>query len=344
MRVLFDLNHPAQVQFFRYPIRALQDEGHRVLVTSRVKDETTQLLDALGIAHTCLSTAGRGFLGMGVELVRRTARMARLVRAFRPDVMVARSGVVVGPAGWASGVPVVIFDDTEFAWLQIRLSAPFATVICTGLGYGRRFPGKELRFYAPPHLAYTHPLRFTPSAEIVRRHGIEPDEGYVVLRVKAWRALHDAGVKGPPDEEVVRLVRVLQSHARPIISTERSLPPELCALANPLPVEDMLHLLAFARLYVGEGGCMAAEAACLGTPAIFISPASRRGWLDAIERKYGHATTVQTVSQAAERAEEWLRSPDIKARAVAARDRLVAECDDPVQFTLDVIRRYGERS
>jgi predicted glycosyltransferase len=104
---------------------------------------------------------------------------------------------------------------------------------------------------------------------------------------------------------------------------------------------DAVHdLLAFARLYVGEGSCMAAEAACLGTPAIFLSPASRRGYLDALEQRYGHVTTVQTVSQALQHAREWL-TPGTKETALAARDRLVRECEDPVEFTMRVIRRYG---
>jgi predicted glycosyltransferase len=343
MKVLFDLKHPAQAQFFKDAIAILRDEGHEILVTSRAKDETTDLLDALSIPHIRLSSPAKGFLGMGLELARRTARLIRIARRFRPDVMVARTGVSIGPAGKVLRVPTIVFDDTEFAWLQISLSATFATVICTGLGYERRFRGKELRFNAPPHLAGTHPKRFTPSAEVLRRHGVEAGEPYIVLRFKSWSALHDAGVRGPRDEEICRLVDAVRAYGRPIVSTERPLPAELRGYVNPVPVDGVYHLLAFAQLYVGEGACMATEAACLGTPGIWLSPSSRRGSLDAIERRYGHVTTVQTVPQAIERARAWLEPPGMKGRAMAARDRLVAECDDPVEFALEVIRRYGRR-
>jgi predicted glycosyltransferase len=340
MRILFDLKHPAQVHFFKHPIRSLTAAGDDVLVTARAKDETTVLLGMLGIPYVCLSRPGKGLIGMGMEFGWRLARMLRVVRRFRPDVLVARTGVTVGPVGRILGVPSVIFDDTEFAGLQISLSAPFATVVCTGLGYGRRFPGKEIRFNAPPHLACTHPSRFTPRADVLRAHGVDPDQPYVVLRLKAWRALHDWGARGPTNREIGCLVEALRLHGRPIISAERALPVELQGYLNPLPVDAVHDLLAFARLYVGEGSCMAAEAACLGTPAIFLSPASRRGYLDALEQRYGHVTTVQTVSQAVERAREWL-TPGMKEKALAARDRLVRECEDPVEFTMRVIRRYG---
>jgi hypothetical protein len=343
MRALFDLMHPAQVRFFRPVISDLLREGSQVLVTSRAKDETAELLDAFGIAHVCLSRPATGPLGMAGELVARTARMLRLARRFRPDVMAAKMGVSIGPVGRALGVPTVMFEDTEFAWLQIALSAPLATAVCTGLGYGRRFPGKQLRYNAPPHLAYTHPCRFAPDPALLRRHGLEPDEPYAVLRVKAWGAMHDLGASGPGDDETARLVEAVARRARPLISAERPLPELLARWGSPVPVADVLHLLAFARLYVGEGSSMAAEAACLGTPAVYISPVSRRGYLDAMEQRYGHVTTVKDIGAAAQVAEAWLASDAMKERARQARERLVAECDDPARFALDVLHRYALR-
>jgi len=341
MRALFDLRHPAQVLFFKDLVAALRESGDEVLISSRDKDETIQLLESLGLPHVCLSRMGKGLLGMGVELGFRVARMLRVARRFRPDVLVARTGITIALVGKMLGVPSVVFDDTEFAWLQIALSAPFATVVCTGLGYRRRFPGKELRFNAPPHLAYTHPSRFRPRRDVLVAHGIDPDRPYTVLRVKAWRAIHDLGVRGPGDEELDRLVAALKEYGRVIISTERRLPEPLCRHLNPLPTNEVLHLLAFARLYVGEGSCMAAEAACLGTPSIYLSPASRRGYLDALEQRYGHVTTVRNVQQAVERSKAWLEDPGSKQRAMSARERLLQESSDPFEFMLDVVRRYG---
>ena len=256
----------------------------------------------------------------------------------------ARTGIAIGLVGKVLRVPSVTFDDTEFARLQIGLSVPLATVVCTGLGYRSRLPGKELRFNAPPHLAYTHPCRFTPRGDVLRSYGIHPDEPYIVLRLKAWRAIHDLGVQGPGDKEMSRLVNVLQSYGRVIISTERPLPRDLHCYLNPLPASEVLHLLACARLYVGEGSCMAAEAACLGTPAIFLSPASRRGYLDAMEQKYGHVTTVCDVPQAIDCSKAWLADRGMKDRALAARQRLVEESDDPLEFMLGVIQRYGRHA
>jgi hypothetical protein len=256
--------------------------------------------------------------------------------------MVAKMGVSIALAGKAVGVPTVVFDDTEFAWLQRSFYAPLATVICTGLGFTGRFPGKQLRYNAYPQLAYTHPSRFKPDPNVLRAQGLEPDEPYVVLRLKAWgAALHDFGVKGPQQSEIVRLVEVLNTYGRPIISSERALPRELLGCGANIAAADTLHLLAFARLYVGEGASMAAEAACLGTPAIFLSPASRRGYLDLMEQRYGHVRTVRSVQQAIECAQAWLESSSAKDEARAAQRRILEDCEDPIEFMLRVVRDYG---
>jgi len=312
-----------------------------VLATSRVKDETIEVLDESGMRHVCLSRIRPGLPAMALELATRTARLIDVARRFGPDVLVGKSGGCLGLAGRAVGRPVVVFDDTEMAWLQILLSVPLASVVCTGMGYERTFPGKQLRFEAPPHLAYTHPNRFRPDGALLRRHGVDPDSPLIAVRIKAWRAMHDVGVRGPRDEDLVRMVESLKEHGRPVITTERPLPPALERYASPVPPGHVLDLLAFSRLYVGEGSSMAAEAACLGTPAIFISPASRRGYLDEMERRYGHVTTVANPAEATGRAHRWLARPDLPASARAARKRLLAECADPLPFMLEVVRRYG---
>jgi predicted glycosyltransferase len=51
VKVLFDIVHPADVHFFRNSIYTLLRRGDEVVVTSRKKDITVELLNALGIKH-----------------------------------------------------------------------------------------------------------------------------------------------------------------------------------------------------------------------------------------------------------------------------------------------------
>ena len=53
-----------------------------------------------------------------------------------------------------------------------------------------------------------------------------------------------------------------------------------------VPPDRIHHLLAFARLFIGESATMASESVILGTPAIYVDPVGR-GYTDEQERRYG---------------------------------------------------------
>ena len=75
MNVLFDINHPAHVHLFKNAVRMLKENGHSVIITSRHKDITTALLDNLDLPHICLSTAQKGLVRLGLELIWRQLRL-----------------------------------------------------------------------------------------------------------------------------------------------------------------------------------------------------------------------------------------------------------------------------
>jgi uncharacterized protein len=331
MRVLFDITHPAQVHFFKNLIALLQEQGHPVLVTTRRKDVTVELLTALGIPHQCISRKKPGLWGGISELAVRDFRLWRIARRFRPDAMMARLGISVSRVGAVMGVPRIIFDDTEMATSQLAISIPFATKVCTGIGYLKDWGRKQVRFHGFPVLAYLAPRYFTPDRQPLRQAGLDCDRPYMVLRTVAWGATHDKGLHGPGQEQMLQYARQLARHGRVVISTEGPLPAALEEYRNPVPVEHLHGLLAYASLVLGEGGTMAQEAAVLGTPSIFASPL-RPGALVAMERDYHLLRLVNTMAEGVALAEEMLAQPDLRAQWTQRRAALLAECIDVTEF------------
>ena len=115
MRILIDILHPAHVHFFRPFREDMLAAGHDVLVTSRRKDVTIELLDAFDIPHRVLSSQRRGRAGLARELLSRTARLVRAARRFRPDVMTGIMGPSIAIAGKLLRTPRVVFYDTGIA-------------------------------------------------------------------------------------------------------------------------------------------------------------------------------------------------------------------------------------
>ncbi len=272
MRILIDIKHAAEVNFFRPLIQRLQGRNDTVLVTGHYKPDVAELMSALGIEHVKLSDMWSSPLGIVATAAFRTLKMLRIARRFRFQIMVARVGAEIGVVGRILGVRAISFDENEYATLQLAFCRRLAHVVCTGMGYEKSLGAKQIRFNALPQLVYTHPARFTPNIADLKVNGFDPAEPYVVLRLSAWKALHDIGYRGVSEEDALALVKRLSKHARVIVSRPGGLPASLHRYSHPVPAEKVLHLLAFARLYLGEGGSMAAEAACLGTPAIWMSP------------------------------------------------------------------------
>lgn len=342
IRVLFDITHPAQAHFFKTVIRRLLREGHAVLVTSRDKDVCQDLLKRLDIQNVCVSRIGRGILGLGKELLARDYRLWRLARRFGPDVMVARGGISIGLVGAMLGVPRVVFEDTEHSCLERMMSLPFATHICTGTGYLTTHGRRQTSFRGVPQLAYMHPRYFQPDPRPLREAGVEPDQPYIVLRAVSWGAVHDVGVAGAGEAAIVDAARRLSRYGRVLLSSEKKPTPAMEEFRNPVPVEHLHHLLSFARLFLGEGGTMAAEAALMGVPAVFCSPLVT-GFLLALERDYGLVRNVPTLPQGATVAEELLARPDLRQTWQGRRQRMLADSEDIPEFMWRVIHQAAQQ-
>lgn len=345
LRILVDITHPAHVHFFRNAIGEWRQRGHEVVVTARRKDLALELLDRYGLAYRDLGAARSGLPGLAFELIVRNARLWKVVRSVRPDVMAAIGGIFIAHVGRLTGVPSVVFTDTENATLSNRLTFPFCTTVCTPRCYEAPVPSAKHVSYAGYHeLAYTHPRRFRPDPEKLGTFGLTPGEPYIVLRLVSWGAAHDVADHGFTD--AVEAVRRLQEFGRVLISAEAPLPAALEALRLTAPPELVHHLLAGARLFLGESATMASESATLGTPAIFLST-SVRGYTNDQEKRYGLTFTFsdprEGQRQALAKALEILGDPEVKTSWAVRRDRMLAEVIDVTEYVVDLVEVHGRR-
>jgi predicted glycosyltransferase len=336
MRVLFDISHPAQAHFFKQAIWALRRRGDAVLVVARQKDVTVPLLQRLDIEHVCLSAKGSGMAGMASELLVRYVRLLALARRFRPDVMLAQTGVSIGLVGAILGIPRLVLEEAEHARLQQILGLPFATAIFTGTGYTRSYGARQVRFRGIWVQSYLHPNYFRPDPAPLRAAGVDPDQPLIVLRTVSWGAAHDLGLRGTSEQDLGLIVQRLSRFGRVLISAEGSLPAALESYRNPVSVDHIHDLLAHARLYIGEGGTMAAEAAVLGTPAIFCNHL-RVGYLLALEEQYGLAFNVDSLMQGLPLAEKLLAQADLGCQWRQKQAALLADTQDVTAFVVNLI-------
>jgi hypothetical protein len=322
MRILIDIVHPADVLFFRRPVQIFAEAGHNVMILSRRKDVTCELLDEFGLPHTPVSTAGRGLIQLSAEMARRTMATFAAARRFRPDVMLGFGGVSIAHAGWVLRIPSVAFYDTENATMQTRVTWPFISQLYVPQAYTGPTPrNRTQRLAGVKELSYLHPGSFVPQRSLALEAGLDPTRDNFLVRLVEWRANHDIGKKGWDENSLRALVGRLPGRVH--ISSEVSLPTDLEPLRYRGKLSKIHHLLGHCRLFVGESASMAAESAVLGVPSVYAAD-FRLGYLDDLVAA-GLMIQVATESLFAgiDAALALCRS-----EVVAARDRYVSQCPD----------------
>lgn len=342
MRILVDITHPAYAHVFRHSIEKWQADGHEVLITSRAKDLTCDLLDEFGFEHISIGHARPGLLNLGLELTQRSWALSKVVRRFKPDVATAAAGAYLVYGCLPHRVPTVVFYDTEHDKISNSITYPLATVIVTPRAYNDIVGEKQIRYPGYHCLAYTHPNVFTPDPSVLTIENLEPGEPFTIVRLVNWASIHDVGDYGI--QNLRNVIETLLPYGRIILSSEKRLPPDLERYTIKGPHTNMLHLQAYARLFFGESATMASECATLGVPAIFVST-SRRGYIDELQSHYdmvysfNNPATGQKLGL--QKAIKLLEDPQTPERWKHKREQMLNELIDVSAFITRIVPEYA---
>ena len=284
-RILIDICHPAEVHHFKYVYHELSARGWDILFAAKRKDVAEALLLAYDLPHIIFSESKKGLFKKLLHVPVELWRFAKIVRKFRPTFILSNVSI---HSSWISclfRITHIAFIDTEHRRVLDYVTLPFADVKVTPRAYQRSLGTGQIRYNGNHEVAYLHPLRRRMDSSIRELLGLGEKEKYVVVRFVGWQAFHDAGLGGLDLAKKLQLVEQLSRRRRVFISSETTLPEALLPFSLNIPVERMHDALAHADAYIGEGGTMASEAACLGTPAIYLN-SLRLGYVDEEER-YG---------------------------------------------------------
>ena len=341
-RIHFEVTHPAHVHLFRHAIRELAAD-HSVVVTSREKDLTTDLLDAYDIEHTVLSSKGMRKIDLITEWIARDLRTLRYDYRYDPDVIVSRLNPTAVHAAVMTGAKSVVFHDHEGSNGLAELLAPFTDRFCTPATFEGDFGDSHRRYDGFQELAYLHPDRFTPDRSTLREHGVDPDEPYFVLRFVSMGAHHDVGLEGLSAATKRRLVEELSEHGEVYVSSEGPIPDELSAQELPVPPEAMLDLLYDASLMVTDSNTMATEAGLLGTPVVRSGAYASDEFSNfSTLAEAGLVDSVPEATETVDRALELAADPDANARWEQRRDAFLEDKIDVTEYIIETVLEVAD--
>jgi hypothetical protein len=271
MKVLFDMGHPAHVHFFKNVINNLKRDGHEVKITARNKEVTLALLEAYNLEYENRDEIYEGMLNKAFGMIRTDLKLLLIAKKFRPDILIGVLDPYIAHVGAILRKPVLIFTDTENVKIASLLTYPFVNTILTPQFFKEKInPKKHVRIQGIKEIAYLHPNYFSPDPKVLEELGLVPGEKFIIMRFISWGASHDTDLKGIGKGAEKELIRKLSAYGKIFITSEKPLTGDLEEYRLKVPPEKIHSLLAYAQLYIGEGGTMAVEAGILGTPSIHI--------------------------------------------------------------------------
>ncbi len=281
MKILIDINHPADVHQFKHVIKSLK-RNNDVLVVARDKECVYELLQREMIDYVPRK-GYNNFLGKAICFLLIDLKLYKIAKKFKPDVLVGSSGnLYVAHVGKLIGKPSVVFDDTEHSKIQNKLCFPFATIIITPESYKLDLGDKQVKYPGSKELAYLGKDNFKPRKNMRKELKLSKKEKLIFVRLVSWEASHDLGKRGILN--VSKLVKKLDKKGKVAISSEKPLPSSLEEYEIPECYEYIHDLMYHADLVISEGGTVAVEAAVLGTPVIYVNELSM-GYSDELVEK-----------------------------------------------------------
>jgi len=271
MRILIDINHPAHVHLFKNLAYEMQNKGHDIFFTTRKKEVSIDLLEKFNLPYESFGNHRKSLLGKLWGFVIFDWKLLKTAIKFKPDLFLSMGGMYPSHVATILRKPHIALDDTEHARFHHLLYVPFSDVCLNPVCFHKNF-GKKQIFYKGYHeLAYMHPKWFKPDSDIKKKLGLANDEKFVLIRFVSWAASHDIGQSGISKEVKKEFVNKISQYAKVFITSEGELDQDFEPYRLKIEPSIMHDVLAAASLYIGEGSTMASEAACLGTPAIYIN-------------------------------------------------------------------------
>jgi len=346
MKISVDINHPANVHYFKNFIKEMEDRGHEILITASNKEISFKLLDLYGFKYHKIGSYGHSIIEKLIKIIWLDIKMFIAVRKFQPDIFLGFASVRSAHIGRLLGKKSIILTDTEHAKLGIALFESFSDFILTPNCFLGDFGKKHVRFNSLMELMYLHPKRFIPDSNTLKEIGLSESDKFVVIRFVSWEASHDIGIKNVSDKLKLKLIKMIEKYAKVIISSENKLPEEL-VVYQPEVSPDRIHdLLYYATLYIGEGATMASEAAVLGTHALYLNPLFA-GILEE-EVKYDllfHFDKLNegNYNEITNKTIQMLSDTQIIKKGWEKRDRLLDDKDDATDWLINYVEQFSPK-
>ena len=281
MRYLFAINHPSQFHMFKYLANKLSGDGHKVIFFIQHRGIIEELARSAGFDYKFLVSPIwkkylRGRVGVAlrgtIHLIEAELRVLLYNVFNRVDVMLG-SDISITHVAKIMGKISLAFSDDDYYFIgpYSRLAFPHASrIVSPAIVNLGQWKSKQIAYPGTQKTAYLHPNVFSPSLSVLEKYGLR-GKRFIIIRRVEFNALHDSmkiAATGITDSVIDQLIAMFNMSHRIILNYEGVDNPKYTEYILKIDPSDMLDLIYYADLLIGDSQSMQVEAALLGTPSI----------------------------------------------------------------------------
>ena len=269
MNILFDLNHPVDVNFFKNTILKLNSKGYDIIVVFRSRGKLKKILEyELGQFKIVeVGKHDKSTFGKITGQVKRDIDMFNLFKKEKIDLVVSFGGVSSVAARFAR-IPYLDFDDDFEYKLTFYRGNIFSTrhIMPAFITFDNK---KTYKYKGFKELAYLHPKYFQFNKEEIEKNGLLPNE-YIFIRLISSVSLNYKEEKNNFREVINEAAKIGLKIVVSLEDDELKKQIQNDCIFLKEPVNDLYSIMKGAAFIISSGDTMARESCLLSVPCIYI--------------------------------------------------------------------------
>jgi len=289
MKIWLDYCEPKSVTMLR-PLYEKLIRAHEVFITARDFDSTRYLLDKWGINYIPVGKYGGNSLSGKLKAYSdRLVKLIKIVNKQKPDFLFCITSPEAMRISFGLQIPNIMFNDEPRSYGPCTTTFPYVNQVIVPrcipiqwfLNYGLN-EKKIVRFNGIDEVGWL--LNFNPEKDVLKPLNLTPGE-YIVCRTEPTKAGYLTNKMAPHETQLTEIIPELlnSTQLKFLILTrndeqyhylkqifEDDIRKDKVNIYQGL--ENLAHVMYFAKLVITGGGTMVRESALLGIPSIEFFP------------------------------------------------------------------------
>jgi predicted glycosyltransferase len=270
MKIIVDLCHPAQVNFFKNALNELKQNEHQIILTVLNRGKLPLIAEnefKNYNIHVINNHRGTKFSIIVEANILKFFTLLWICLKHKPQIGISAGSFTLGAVLKIFGKPNIQFDDDPERKLNVLLEKITSTKLFFPL-FLKEQTNKVFKYNSLKEWAYLSPAYFKPTISVLNQYGLLVGE-YIFVREVSVGSLNYINQK---NNLIASISERFPKHTKVILSlenkkTKNQYPDNWIMLEEP--VSDIHSLIYFSKLLVSSGDSMAREGALLGVPSIY---------------------------------------------------------------------------